>query len=550
MKKGIFRSALFIAALRVIPFFSGIPAGAAEPETEKYSGGRFLPHAGILLESGLFAPNDLDYSFYTRRAADVEFFRYGKYSFSIAADETNFFDGLHNEWYRPFRILYHVEFFNLRRDFENGSVGVCTDHVCNNIIDKYAMSGPLEKYQLGWYRFGVKWESPGFRTGYKDRRIGFSPASPFEWLWTVDYQLSAGKAIATDYGYYKAIASAAARIDLFRFYRMVPYVEGELFSTWDWKYRADVSAEAGMRVRIESIDIVPFVRYRHLHNADYYGRMTASLASAGFRLETLIENDETGGSPVYPSAGKELDSSAAGPQLHAMVSYGRFIRSDYVNYNSDMIMRADLFRAGDFTPYVSTRLIHDSPVHDTPWPRYILYELESGADRYFNGGRNLAEAFYQFESRNEGNHCREFPERYQAAGIRIMSSDMKLGGVNSKIKEETAASGWINTVGWLAGAGFILNAKNYRYRLDLNAEIRWDILRWSCLIPYVQPSGHALYGDDYGTRWQYEFRVESGVRIPAAISFYIFYRFMRQINIDQADGLREYRHLAGLKFDF
>lgn len=521
------------------------PDKRAEPEND------FLPGIGILVDAAAFSHNKPDYSGVTHRIVGIDIFRMGKYVFSSKFDEGNFYRGMKNKWFKPFRIQYYTEFLNFRREFESVQLSVFADHVCNNIIDEYTMTGPMEKYQIGWYRYGIKIETPGNRIGYKNRRINFNDGIGFSFLGNVDYRISAGKTITSDYGYFKAIADGSVRIDLFKWRNLVAYTELSCFTVWDWKAKADFGFEIGSRIHFNNIDVTPFAKFSYAHNVDYYDGMTAQFKSIGIRLETLFENRSmddrvpvdsgTDSAPVKKTDGY--------PQMHFAASYGKYISNKTVNFNQNLKIGVDIFKIRSVSPYLSARLSHNSMANQTPWPRYLEYGGEAGVKYFFSDYESSV--YCSYTSRNDANYRKDFEERYVSVGAVLSNREMS-SPYSDSASDLPGLLSFVNKLGWrISGEGNAART-NYRYQWKASAGLRWKIVRISFATFYVLPSvevfidknkcgGKAIADKEYF--------VESGLGLSRSVDFSVFYRFGKIINIDRVNGIKEKYHLVGLKME-
>ncbi|HOR44690.1 MAG TPA: hypothetical protein PK624_07895 [Spirochaetota bacterium] len=547
----IFRNSIIIFTAIIITLFSFSFLKSQEADDINKSKNGFLPSIGILVDTSAFTPNKPDYSGVTHRIISIDIFRAGNYVFSSKFDEGNFYRGMKDKWYKPFRIQYYTEFLNLRREFNSFELSIFTDHICNNIIDEYSMTGPMEKYQIGWYRYGIKIETQGNRTGYKNHRINFNDDGKLSFLGNIDYKFAAGKTLTSDYGYYKAIIDGSVRIDLFKWNRFITYSELSCFSIWDWKGKADFGVEIGSRIHFDSMDITPFAKFTYAHNVDYYNGMTAQFKSVGLRFETLFE------SPFNNSIAEEGDKkninndsqSSAYPQLHFIAGYGKYINNDTVNFNHNFKIDIDLFRFKSFSPYITTSLAHNSMPKENPWPRYLRYQAESGIKYYFAEDKYDLGIFCSYNSRNEANFYKGYEERFFSFGAKFANSEMSsfYGDYSSDISENFS---FVNKFGWIIQAEKISINTNYKYDWIGSAGFRWKIMRIGFATIYVFPSIKTFIDKDASglkNKTDNEYSIESGFGIRKAADFCIYYKYGKMINIDRINGIDEKYHLIGFK---
>lgn len=521
-----------------------------------------FPYLSIMAEGNRFRRNDVNYSFLTRREIDIDVLRYNKSVMSFQMDERNFFNGERNSWHQPYRVQYYIGFTDLRYEFEKGNLSCFVDHLCNNIVNQ-KNTDPL---QLGWYRYGIKWETPGWRTGDKDRRIRFDSASPFEFLGQVDYSLSAGKTIINDFGYYKAILITSARVDLFRYYRMVAYMEGSLFSVFDWKYFCDPSIETGLRFHFQNVNVTPFVKYSYQHCVNYYNGLKTDFLQAGVRMECRYRSDDsTEHHAEVESSENAVDSIA----LHGTFEYGRYLSDKALKWGTDVTMTADMPRISCFNMYLSTNLSHESIPGENPWPRYIAYAIEPGISVFSDPLQTVTELYWRRTDRNETNEYRGYDENFDLIGFRIESTGTRIGYANTgpADKQNGIRAGNV-LLNWRIGSGYVARNENFKYRFISEASVKCDYLGFGKYIPYVRGGLKVYSGNKYTNRdewyannsyirhdriyekrnlWSPEF--EAGVRIPGTVGFTLFFREKKAVNIQRVGGLHYWQHFVGLRID-
>ncbi len=500
-------------------------------------GVNLMPSIGLGIDYEWFAPNRYDYSSILRRAVDVTILRYnGIFASFLVSEETLFYnaEGFGNY---PYKIKYTMDYVNAGYEFHNSSLSVVVDHICHNVIDH---SENTDAMQLRWYGVGIKWESFGMRTGRKDENIRFTTYTTFDWLYSFQFMLYAGRKLYVEEFLYDEILRGVSRFDILRWYNMVPYLELSLQGLVDNRMRVDISVEAGMRLRLSHVNLIPYVRYMRMHDSELYKDRAADFMVAGMSVESLLGEGQWGSAP------RGTGGNNSSPQMHLSGGYAKYYGSNYLGYQTDIGIGLDVVRIQDFLVFGSSRLKHDSTAEaNALYPRYIEYSFDGGIE-YDAPWDLFARAWYSHERRHDGNTYRGGTETADMAGVSIGTIGIKPGFSNARIgREEFERAGFLNNVELLFSIGWIFHDTFYPYDLDIRARMRWDVFIWEKLIPYVMPDIHYLRGDISDI----EYGIEPGVRMIAGFTVMLYYRYEYRVNIDRVGGMDERHHLIGIRLE-
>ncbi len=499
--------------------------------------GKLMPSIGVALDYEWFAPNRYDYASVLRRAVDVMILRrHGFFASFLVSEETLFYDSGEFKNY-PYKIKYNMDYINAGYEFSSSSLSVVIDHICYNVIDH---SENTDMMQLRWYGAGVKWETFGMKIGRKDEGMSFSTLSPFEWLCSFQFMLYAGRKIYVERFLYDEIIRAVCRYDILRWHTIIPYLETAFQGLVDNRLRVDASVEGGLRLRLSRIDLIPYVRYMHMHDSELYNDRAADFFIAGISAESLLGEAQWGSGPRGP------EETLSSPEIHFSGGYAKYYGSAYLGYQTDIGMYLDLVRIRSFTVNGSSRVKHDSTAEaNALYPRYLYYSFDSGIE--YDASRELFfRAWYSHERRHDGNAYRGGTETADMTGVSIGTIGIKPGFSNARIgREEFERAGVLNNVEWLFSIGWIFHDTFYPYNLDIRARMRWDMFFWKKLIPYVMPDIHYLRGDISDI----EYGIEPGVRMIAGFTVMLYYRYEYRVNIDRVSGMDERHHLIGIRLE-
>lgn len=522
--------------IRAIPlffmlFFIFFPAGTRASG----DGLRVLPRASLSVGGEWYLENDARYDYAVKRTLDLDLVRYRHFLLTMNVNEiiTRRDQGdLHRP---PGLIRYEMDYANLAWMFSPGMLSLYFDHICDNAINRNDTL-PL---QLRWYGAGLRWETYGMRPGHKDS--GISRGGLFEWIGSLNYRLSASRKLSNRSFDYNFLFIAQARYDLLRFHFLVPYLEGTLYGIVDDRLRVNRGYEGGFRILLENVDIIPSFSYRYKYDIDVYHGGNAGFYFFGLRAETLLGGMEKGS--VVKSGDDEAPSLF--PGIHFSAGYGKFFVNKRLNYNTDILVDADVITVGGFTPFVKSRLVHNSLVENAGmFPRYMQGTFESGVSYGLPLLRSILEPFYRFRRYDESNFSNGFSESFHGAGLRLVSPAMKTGRSGAGLSGDGGAGlQGVNRLSWSLSSQRLFHEEYYRYRWEHEAALRWDIFRVKNTVSYM--AGTAVLST--GERRLMDLTGEVGTRFSFPVEVTLYYQFRHLSAEDRGNGLYRRHHLLGLR---
>ena len=124
---------------------------------------------------------------------------------------------------------------------------------------------------------------------------------------------------------------------------------------------------------------------------------------------------------------------------------------------------------------------------------------------------------------------------------------MKPGHYNDGISFEGPETfQWLNHWNIQGSVGHFFQNHDCQYLWDLEAQARWDVLRWHFMVPYVQAEVNWLAGGGQ-TKNVMEYAFEPGLRFHGVLDLAIYYRFQHRENIHVFGGPSENENLIGIK---
>ncbi len=490
----------------------------------------FLPSAGVQVEGKVFENNNDGYTMERRRILDIDLFKIKRFVFSVFINEIMVFDGSISSPH-PYLIRYEMDFSNLSMEFRYGILTLFFDHDCVNIINEKAEGDK----RVRWYGSGLKWESYGMRPGRKNIETENNPWD-VKFLNHFNYSISAEKRLHERVLNYDYIFNGTLRYNIFSYNIITPYVEGSLTTIVNSGARTDRYFETGMRLRCSEWDITPFAGIQRNYDTDNKYD-THYFYFAGLRMEALV------GRAVDDEISKEPVSVPELPDFHFRGSYGKFIKDNNLNFNTDILIEIDFFSSHMVYPFISTRLVHDSLREDAGlFPRYMQTEYEAGISVNLHFINALIEPYYMYGRYDESNFYKGYSRQFHSAELRIKSRGMKTGFGEDNPDSTSTLNSRFN---WLISAGRVFKKSYYEYTWEYNLMLRWDILRYKYFVPYITGSVDFLMNDTYDKIYT----LEPGVRVRSGLYWMPFYRFEYRTIPDPADGIYRRFHLLGLRIE-
>ena len=491
----------------------------------------FLPSGILLIDGEFYAENDAGYTMILHRVIGFDILRYRHVVLSFSVDEAIRYKDTPSNYFYPYLIHNQMDFVNIRWELPQGSLSWFIDHACNNNINQDVVGS----MRVRWYGTGMRWETHGMRTGHKSGNIAPGTSEGFEVLNSINYGISAAKSLSTRYHNYTMIVRGALRYDPLRYYVLIPYLEGSFVALVEDRVKIDRTLEAGMRIHLPNMDIAPYVSYKRLHNIDLENRDALDFYLVGIRMEALLGGDR----------GQERETAMPLlPAVHFSGSYGHFVVDEYLYFNSDIFIEADLIRIRSLSVFLNSRLSHNSSSKSKGlYPRYLQYTTESGISYRLPILRILIEPFYRYGRFDEGNYNRGYNEQYQLIGMRL-ERGMKIGYINSGIDFHGGRDfEWLNGINWLISAGRVVRESSYGYDWEFQLQLRWDILRYWVIVPYL--SGGVVFIRDESSVWEYA--AETGLRMHFNLELMLFYQYKQRSEPDIPNGIDGRYHLVGVR---
>ena len=142
---------------------------------------------------------------------------------------------------------------------------------------------------------------------------------------------------------------------------------------------------------------------------------------------------------------------------------------------------------------------------------------------------------------------RRLREGGHQAGASLGTRGMLLGHYDEGISFTGPQSfRWLHRLNAATSLSHYFDTQDWPYLWNVGARVRWDVLRWHFLIPYLEGglewrSAHRRYHDTF------EYYMEPGVRFKGVLDLALFYRFQHQEAIWSAKGPWENQSLIGIR---
>lgn len=493
-----------------------------------------LPSVGVGAGLRVFGASDNGYTGAIERTFDVVLLTHGRFRASMLVDESTYYRERDGERFYPYSIQYQMDYIRLALDYRCCYVALVIDHFCRNIIDR---GGDTDPFMVRWYGAGIRWESHGMRTGYRDSAISRGESGMLPPDQAFNYSLYAGKSISTRQFDYDWIFSAALRYDVMQLWNLVPFIEMSARAFMGDERRLDWEAGAGSRIRLESVTLIPGVSYMARRERDPYDERFERSWCAGVRVESLLR-DAHGADTLY-----DVNREPPALALRMAGGYGRVIGGDYYGYRTSMALYADV-DAGMLMLTGGAGITHDSSAQrNALFPRYVVYDWSGGVECELPCDL-VAAATYRRQDRHDGNDDRGQREMYQAACLSLGDPEMEPGrGVRSG-----APSGKLSfplRVHFKIESGKIVDRCNYPRDWLVKGAMRIDVLRYGCALFGLAGDACAMRGGIDSHTWG----VEGDGRLELGYAAILYYRYERQVDLERADGSAERHHLAGVRIE-
>lgn len=504
---------------------------------------QILPRLGLGLEYGGFLQSGSDFSSQLRRQLEIDALQYRRHLLYLEFNEETTWGsatraGVFN------RVRHRLYLGGYRYDLGDYYLGLMFYHRCHNPFHTLDLKGYPGRSRENLYLVGAELLSKSMRLGLKDRKIIFDPAVPFEFLGQLQGAFALYKVVQREYSDLDWLLQGRLRCDLLRYRRLVPYVElgGEAYGRSSWRFGA--YAEGGLRLHGHQMNFTPYFKYERLQEfvvlADNrsFRPQGRDQVFGGARLEFLLDDN-------YAQS-QSANGWQLFPEVHGQAAYGLYLGSKYHKGLGDLQVNFDLLRYRPVTLFVNTTLSFDTRKADFK-PETVSYFLEYGLS--WRQERVFLEPFIGHGRRLDANFYKNVNERTNLAGLRLGSPGSRPGHFNDAIDFGGPTWQWLNRWHWQLQAGHYFHNRDWGYNWDLQALLRWDLARWTRIIPYLEGKVHGQLGTG-STPDAWEYSAELGSRAHGTLDLALFLRWQRQKNIFIFRGPRENQGILGLKAIF
>jgi hypothetical protein len=509
-------------------------------------GWRLLPRVGAAIEYGGFIVQQENYTSLLRRRLEIDFLQYRRHIFYLNFDERTYFGTPFDKW--DFNLMkYDVILGGYRYDFGNWYLGLFIHHQCNNPIHPKNYNGLIDRERANIYDVGLEFLTKTMRLGMKDRGINFDSPDTFEFLGRFAGGLSGSWVAYKQNIKLDWLAKGQLRFDILRFYSLVPYVEvtGDLAA--GPVTRLAPTVEVGMRYHLRNMDITPFFKWGRDQEAltvglkpELHSFVAKNALLGGARLEALLDAKTFPGSSV--TGGLQFFS-----EIHGMADYGLHLGNSYFNGHGNIELDLEALRWAQWTLFFYTDMNFESRKEDFK-PDKINYWMQYGLTYAWK--EYFVEGFVKNAQRLDGNFFRGTMERSNLTGLRAGTKTMKPGHYNDGISFTTPPTfQWLNKWNAQGLVGHYFNNRDWQYLWNVNGQVRWDLLRWYFIVPYIQGEVNWMSGGG-STPDALEYAAEPGLRFHGVLDLVVYYRYQYRKNVLYFKGPSEAESLVGVKVLF
>jgi hypothetical protein len=534
--------AMLIWILLVISITAQVASTQEEKKDKIPDGWELFPRIGISVEYGGFIVEQDNYTTMLRRHLEMDLLQYRRHIFYLEFNERFLLGVPGNKW--EFSLMkYDIALLGYRYDFGDYYLGLLLHHQCNNPIRSKTYNELTDREKANTYDLGIEFITKNMRSGLKDRGINFDSPSNFEFLGRLGGEFWASKILSAERINLGWFIKGQVRYDIFRYRRLVPYLEatGEVLA--GPVTRMVPSVEVGTRYHISRMDLTPFFKWSRDQEALFVSRapletpfIAKNYLLGGIRLETLLDADNFKGS--------EGDGLQFFPETHGQAGYALFLNNPYFTGNGYLEVDFEALRWKSWTIFFYTGMNYNTAKQDFR-PEKINYWLQYGLtyawDKYF------IEGFVKNSRRLDSNSFRGTSERANLGGWRAGTRGMKPGHYNDGISFEGPETfHWLNNWNAQGSVGHYFQDRDWQYLWDLAAQVRWDVLRWHFIVPYIQGEVSWMAGGGR-TKDAVEYALEPGLRFHGTLDLELYYRFQHRQNILFFGGPSENESLIGIK---
>jgi hypothetical protein len=260
---------------------------------------------------------------------------------------------------------------------------------------------------------------------------------------------------------------------------------------------------------------------------------------AGGRLELLLDAETFGPDPNAP--GLQLL-----PETHGNADYALFLNNPNFRGHGNMELDFEVLRWNPWTVFFYTDMNFNTRTQDFK-PDKVNYWLQYGLTYAWEGF--FVEGYIKNNRRVDENIFRGTSEHSNLAALRAGTLGMKPGHYNDGISFAGPAFQWLNHWNVEASAGHYFNNRDWQYLWNLAARVRWDLVRWHFIVPYIHGAVNWQSGGG-STSDATEYAVEPGLRFHGVLDFALYYRFQHSQNVLFFGGPSQNQSLVGLRILF
>lgn len=540
----LLRAGLIAVSAVMIIFLARCEATSSEGAAADIpQGWKLLPRVGLSVEYGGYLVQQDSFASMLLRRLEIDILQYRRHIFYLNFYEKTFFGTPSDRW--DFNLMkYDINLAGYRYDFGNAYLGLFLHHQCNNpfLTEKYRVLVNRERANI--YDVGLEFLTKTMRLGMKDRGINFDSPRAFEFLGRFAGGASASRVVYVQNFKLDWILTGKLRCDLFRYRRLVPYVEVAGILWGGPQTRLAPEVEVGTRYHLSKVDITPFFKWERAQEPvtvalPEKGRFLAKHSLyGGARVEVLLDADT-----FPPSSGEGLQWF---PEIHGNADYALHLRQQYFKGHGNVELDFEVLRWNCWTSFFYTDMNFNSRKEDFK-PDKVIYWLQYGLT--YARGRYFAEGFVLNQQRLDASHFRKTQERANLAGLRLGTKGMKPGHYNDGINFAGPTFQWLNLLNGQVSGGHYFQNRDWQYLWNVKLQARWDVLRWRFVIPYLQgeidwQAGGGRTGDTL------DFAVEPGLRFHGVLDLALYYRFQHWNNTLFFRGPYNDESLVGIRVLF
>jgi hypothetical protein len=431
-----------------------------------------------------------------------------------------------------------------RYDLGNHYVGLHYSHrCCNPFRERGRLEQIRDRNTSSIYYIGLELVDKALLVGQRDRGIDFDSERSFEWLAKLHFGFSANRMVSTSFADLDWLFTSRVRLDILRYRRFVPYLEGrgELLGGGKWRFVPRV--EAGVRFHAGYLEVTPFLQWGRTQEwllvdaSEGTSRfLSRSYLFGGGRLAFALDRE------TLACRGPQQQLQLF-PETHGLAEYGLFPGSRFHNSRGHVRIHLDLLRWRSLTLFSYLGMLFNTGPKDLA-PDVMQYWVEYGL-RY-SWHRFFLEGFLCDARRMDSVSFRSRRESAHRAGGRVGTRGMLLGHYNDGISFTGPTFRWLNKFNAQVSLSHYYDNQEWPFLWNLAAEARWDVLRWRFVVPYLQ-GGVEWLAAYRGERDVFEYYLEPGLRLHGTMDLAIFYRFQHQETLYSFRGPKEHMNLIGIR---